>query len=677
MHNGFISKLRQKSFTDILVYIEDRLADVANRLLFFLVLKKEKRFNANLKDMHITFDFNDKISETVNESEIYIANQYMLHKFDLLGSGWVNNNYPVGFTPDEWIQRIVPIEYSDKAKQLCCMIYKCNSRYNFIDWHRDYKNNYRYDSRSPSEKIRIEKNAAQDIKIPWELARCQHMPYMAKLYYLTKDKKYLEEIRNEILDFILFNPIGYGVNWKCTMDVGIRITNWIIAIAICQPSDGNHVLDKNFFSVFYKSVVEHCVFIRYHLENKRKYRGNHYFADIVGLLFSSAFLEESQWSKATLEFSTKELLRSIDEQFYEDGGNFEASIPYHKFTLEMALYGLMLLQYLSGKKNRVVIKTLYGKENELNKCLLKLEKAISFLMDGVKPNGDIYQLGDNDSGHLLRFNHYGAFLDANEYINKYENINDCEDVICWDENELSAKETILLAKTIYKEESDGSFFSCFVNSMIANGRFKWPDMPEKQIPMVDKKCSKSGKLLFFLLKHEFVFEHEIDMSKLKIIYYPKFGLYGCKSEEFFLGISAGGNGQNGRGGHAHNDKLSFELQVHGKDMVTDPGTYVYTESLKYRNMFRSTKAHYIPYLSEEQNPIGKDCFSLAEKSKCKLLNLSISEMEFECIYGTHCHVRKFIIKKHKLIILDMSSEEITPIIPFRYYSNGYGKLIKK
>jgi uncharacterized heparinase superfamily protein len=59
----------------------------------------------------------------------------------------------------------------------------------------------------------------------------------------------------------------------------------------------------------------------------------------------------------------------------------------------------------------------------------------------------------------------------------------------------------------------------------------------------------------------------------------------------YMIISCGLNGQNGNGGHAHNDKLSFELCLNGEDVIVDPGTYSYTSEPNMRNLFRSTEFH--------------------------------------------------------------------------------------
>jgi len=72
-------------------------------------------------------------------------------------------------------------------------------------------------------------------------------------------------------------------------------------------------------------------------------------------------------------------------------------------------------------------------------------------------------------------------------------------------------------------------------------------------------------------------------------------------------ISCGPNEQNGNGGHAHNDKLSFELCVDGEDIIVDPGTYTYTADPRWRNKFRSTAYHNTVEIDgEEQNRFCED-----------------------------------------------------------------------
>jgi hypothetical protein len=59
-------------------------------------------------------------------------------------------------------------------------------------------------------------------------------------------------------------------------------------------------------------------------------------------------------------------------------------------------------------------------------------------------------------------------------------------------------------------------------------------------------------------------------------------------------------GLAGRGGHGHNDCLSFEAELNGVLLVTDCGAYVYTASPEERNRFRSSSAHNTPRIDGEE-----------------------------------------------------------------------------
>ena len=73
--------------------------------------------------------------------------------------------------------------------------------------------------------------------------------------------------------------------------------------------------------------------------------------------------------------------------------------------------------------------------------------------------------------------------------------------------------------------------------------------------------------------------------------YPEGGLCILRHKDLQIVIDAGRNGQNGNGGHAHNDLLSFELFADNHPWIIDPGTFVYTADYDARQRFRSTAFH--------------------------------------------------------------------------------------
>jgi hypothetical protein len=72
--------------------------------------------------------------------------------------------------------------------------------------------------------------------------------------------------------------------------------------------------------------------------------------------------------------------------------------------------------------------------------------------------------------------------------------------------------------------------------------------------------------------------------------FPLGGFFVMRSGGTHVVVRCGDVGQNGNGGHSHNDVLSFELW-HDVAVVVDSGTYVYTSDPAARNTFRSTASH--------------------------------------------------------------------------------------
>jgi uncharacterized heparinase superfamily protein len=74
------------------------------------------------------------------------------------------------------------------------------------------------------------------------------------------------------------------------------------------------------------------------------------------------------------------------------------------------------------------------------------------------------------------------------------------------------------------------------------------------------------------------------------------GIFVMRNARDHVVIDCGPVGTAGRGGHGHNDCLSFEAALDGVQLVSDCGAYVYTASVDERNRFRSTASHNTPQI---------------------------------------------------------------------------------
>ncbi len=99
---------------------------------------------------------------------------------------------------------------------------------------------------------------------------------------------------------------------------------------------------------------------------------------------------------------------------------------------------------------------------------------------------------------------------------------------------------------------------------------------------------------------------------------PHGGIYVLQRNGLRAVVRCGDVGQNGNGGHAHNDLGSYEL-FHRGPVVVDPGNYSYTSDPASRNAFRSTAAHNTIMIDgQEINPLPAELFRLPQLARARV-----------------------------------------------------------
>jgi uncharacterized heparinase superfamily protein len=140
--------------------------------------------------------------------------------------------------------------------------------------------------------------------------------------------------------------------------------------------------------------------------------------------------------------------------------------------------------------------------------------------------------------------------------------------------------------------------------------------------------------------------------------YPDGGYYVLRKGELYAIVRCGDVGRHGRGGHGHNDQLSFELASGERSLVIDPGTYVYTPDPVERNRFRSTAYHATLRIDGlEQNELRTDdLFLMAGRARAETL-----AWDGEAFEGRHhgfpgaTHTRRIELVPEGLRIVDTVS----------------------
>lgn len=100
-----------------------------------------------------------------------------------------------------------------------------------------------------------------------------------------------------------------------------------------------------------------------------------------------------------------------------------------------------------------------------------------------------------------------------------------------------------------------------------------------------------------------------------------------RAGDLYAAVRCGDVGIYGRGCHAHNDLLAFELSFGARPVVVDPGAYLYTADPTARNGFRSTGVHSTLQIDgAEQNEIRKDrLFAMLDRASPAVLGWEAGE----------------------------------------------------
>jgi len=557
-----------------------------------------------------------------------VIDLYHQHFFDILGSGWTQVSFGkkyTGFEGNNYSDntKIIRINRSNRtySKKLNK---KIDSNYNLIDWQVDIKSGYRWSESTHYKFIKFGHLPGVDVKLPWELARMHHLVHLAidfsKSPNLANKRKNKKEFQNQVIDFIANNPPGFGVNWVCSMDVAIRIANILLAYDILKSC--NCKFSAEFNAILANSIYDHGKHIIDNLEWYNGVRGNHYFSNIIGLIFCAGHLKITEITQAWFAFAVSELINEIEFQFYNDGGNFEGSTFYHRLVTELAIWGTVIALekaddlFLNISSNRI-LKKIYLRNkrmenySKINSSFIfpkqyfeKLKMMLCFLEDIKLYDGTIPQIGDNDSGRLfkpcptyekttvkkakanyLNLKNYNELKDENSYFkenhlkvdslienayymlsSKICSINskiDSEDI----KSEFDFLKSLFISKTSCKE------------SIREKLEVKIDNISKEEIDtylehIIDDKSKKIIRQYFEINVSNF-------KNDLKLIKYEFFGVYIYKAKNIFLLIRAKNHKSIPKiTGHFHQDQLSLEMHINRTPIIVDPGTYVYSSSPK-------------------------------------------------------------------------------------------------
>lgn len=610
-----------------------------------------------------------------------LCHMYMNHKFDLLGSGYVKVDYRIcakGFAGKRYCSAHMG-KYEKKAQKFIK-----DPKYSPINWYVDFKSGFFFDPAVYNSKKKcqelIGKKQSVEIKCPWELGRFYHLVQLAVLAVVKKEfrQNIIEEFCNEIVDFTSMNPMGKTVQWSAVMDVSIRIVNLVVAHDIFRQIEySKKYFNLKFEKRFERLIRQSLIYVMENLESG----GNHYLSNLSGVIFAAAYMPSEPWTDACLVFGVQELIEQVDEQFHREGSHYEGSTSYHRLSAEFVLYATAIVYGVLGTERR---KSFQNYDNTLIKGLkkFKLQKYDvdeerffpqwylnklynmgTFTQAVLKQNNEIVQIGDNDSGRLLKLTPMGDGIDENvlDHRTLLSAVSGLFNAVAYEKDlirDVPLERSLIRSLKKGREVAGQAYETRIV---------QYGNLLEYKLPYKKSCCLFCEKTM----------KEKGILDNAQISYYAAFGLLIVKSDRLFLSFVTDAIRGNRPSGHLHNDKMSIELMIDGEYITRDVGGYVYTSAPLVRNWFRSTEAHNVIRVGEKEQNIFTGLFSMVRNAAGELLYCTKDRVVGRVKYDDIIHVRDIQLTDKSVMVTDYVNRPFEVSFQNEVYSVGYGKMRRK
>ncbi|MCC7462078.1 MAG: alginate lyase family protein [Gammaproteobacteria bacterium] len=252
-----------------------------------------------------------------------------------------------------------------------------------IDWHRDH---WLQKSApviyAPAIDYRDTREAG-DCKLVWEPNRHHQLVVLARAWRATGEQRYATAVLAQLDSWLRANPFGAGMNWRSSLELGIRLINWVWALDLIRDA-GPIAADLR--RRLLESLYLHC------WTNARSYsRGsssnNHLIGEAAGVYVATAYFPDmpgaARWRRAARTILIRELLR----QSYPSGCTREQAIGYQMFVLEFYV-ACGLVGRWSG-------------EDFPPEYWQRVERMIAFLGELLEGGDSLPFFGDADDGCVL------------------------------------------------------------------------------------------------------------------------------------------------------------------------------------------------------------------------------------------------------------------------------------
>jgi hypothetical protein len=421
-----------------------------------------------------------------------------------------------------------------------------------------------------------------DPRASWEEHRLQHLPIAVLLGYrcrrLPEVRAFLDHALSDVCDSFPHTP-GSLV----PMEVGLRIVSLCLTADLSMAAGiGGHFLNGNGMR---ELLAKHLIAVRDHWEWRPRVRGNHYLANVTGLIWGALYLGIGSDDIAPL---CDELFSEGIRQILPDGGSFEGTTSYLRLSLELLATTLLLLQHVRTQGE--------DQERQLPRIpdllIERLQSAREFLRALEVRSGSLLQVGDCDSGRC------GALM-LEPTMAQYELGRDRATAV----EALATRECLdLLSGVLGMARYDERVLS--LRDLMPEPEGFVPLKRSAPRPFVAKQLEPRHAPDQIIIHRIPVHLGQAEVRSGHMWLFEQFGLwvFRCPSLLVALRVNATGDGIT-NGWHSHTDLLSMQMVHHGHPLLADAGTFIYLGDRDARELFRSSTAHNSPCWPADESQI--------------------------------------------------------------------------
>jgi uncharacterized heparinase superfamily protein len=252
-----------------------------------------------------------------------------------------------------------------------------------IDWNRDAKSGRRAPLRFGRWVDYRDLALAGDCKFVWEPNRHHQLVVLGRAYRATGEERYARALVDQLESWLKACPFGRGMNWRSTLELGIRLINWVWALDLIRETGlPGEPLRRRVLESVHQQLWE--IARRYSTGSSAN---NHLIGEAAGAFVATAYFRGLDPDGLLHRESREILVREILRQSHEDGGTREQAVGYQMFVLQFHLV-VDAVARATGDP----MPASFGD---------RLERMLEFVRTLAQGGGSLPAFGDADDGYVL------------------------------------------------------------------------------------------------------------------------------------------------------------------------------------------------------------------------------------------------------------------------------------